>query len=344
MTKNKQKTKVENKKVKASSLLLSALILITFSQVYAQEPIIKIDGSSTVYPITEGVAEEFQKMKKGAVRVTVGISGTGGGFKKFCRGEIDISNASRPILKQEMEACKQAGIEYIELPVAYDGLSVVLNPKNDWAKCLTVEQLREVWKPESQGKKFLWSDLDPSWPKEEIKICGAGSDSGTFDYFTEAIVGKAKASRGDYTASEDDNVLVQFASREKGALCYFGLAYAEENKGRIKTVAIKNPKTGQCVSPSYQTVQDGSYQPLSRPLFIYVNAKSAERPEVKEFVEFYIKNAGKIAKQVRYIALPDKAYELVNERWKKRQTGSVFGGEPQTGVTIDDLLKRETKK
>lgn len=327
---------------KVLALMAGLGILTSFSQMSASE-VIKIDGSSTVYPITEGVAEEFQKVKKGAVKVTVGISGTGGGFKKFCRGETDISDASRPILKKEMELCKANGISYIELPVAYDGLAVVVNPKNTWATCLTVEQLKEVWKPESQGKKFYWSDLNPNWPKEEIRLCGAGSDSGTFDYFTEAIMGKAKAQRGDYLASEDDNVLVQFAQREKGALCYFGLAYVAENEGKIKPVAIKNPKTGKCVLPSLETVKSGEYQPLSRPLFIYVNAKAAERPAVKEFVEFYIKNAPKISKQVGYIPLPDKAYELVKKRFEKREIGTVFGGEPEVGLTIEELLKREAK-
>ncbi|MCS7198856.1 MAG: PstS family phosphate ABC transporter substrate-binding protein [Caldimicrobium sp.] len=307
-------------------------------------PLIKIDGSSTVFPITEGVAEEFQKAKKGAVKVTVGISGTGGGFKKFCRGETDVQNASRPILKREMEECKKNGISYIELPVAYDGLSVVVNLKNTWATCMTVEQLREVWKPESQGKTINWSDLDPKWPKEPIKLCGPGSDSGTFDYFTEAIMGKAKAQRGDYTASEDDNVLVQFAQRERGALCYFGLAYVEENKDKVKAVAIKNPKTGKCVSPTAETVRSGEYQPLSRPLFIYVNAKALDRPEVREFVDFYLKNAGKISRQVKYIPLPDKAYELARKRFEKRQTGTVFGGEPEVGLTVEELLKREAKE
>lgn len=328
---------------KVLSVLTGFGVLASLSQATASSPVIKIDGSSTVYPITEGVAEEFQKAKKGAVKVTVGVSGTGGGFKKFCRGEIDINDASRPILKQEMEVCKKHGISYIELPVAYDGLAVVVNPKNNWATCMTVEQLREVWKPESQGKRFYWSDLDPKWPKEEIKLCGPGSDSGTFDYFTEAVVGKAKSQRGDYLASEDDNVLVQFAQREKGALCYFGLAYVEENKGKIKATAIKNPKTGKCVLPSLETVKSGQYQPLSRPLFIYVNVKSLERPEVKEFVEFYIKNAGKISKQVGYIPLPDKAYELVKKRYEKREVGTVFGGEPEVGLTIEELLKREAK-
>lgn len=306
--------------------------------------LIKIDGSSTVYPITEGVAEEFQKAKKGAVKVTVGISGTGGGFKKFCRGETDINDASRPILKKEMEECAKNGVRYIELPVAYDGLAVVVNPQNNWATCMTVEQLKDVWKPESQGKKISWSELDPKWPKMEIKLCGAGSDSGTFDYFTEAIVGKAKSQRGDYLASEDDNVLVQFAQKEKGALCYFGLAYVEENKGKIKAVQIKNPKTGKCISPSLETVKSGEYNPLSRPLFIYINLKSIERPEVKEFVEFYLKNAGKISKQVGYIPLPDKAYELARKRFEARKGGTVFGGEPEVGLTVEELLKREAKE
>ncbi|MCS6958326.1 MAG: PstS family phosphate ABC transporter substrate-binding protein [Aquificaceae bacterium] len=329
--------------LKTAVLSMSALALVSVPAKAQQ--VIKIDGSSTVYPITEGVAEEFQKAKRGAVKVTVGISGTGGGFKKFCRGETDISNASRPILKKEMDECRANGVQYIELPIAYDGLAVVVNPRNNWATCMTVEQLKEIWRPESQGKKFTWKQLDPNWPDMEIKLCGPGSDSGTFDYFTEAIVGKAKSSRGDYLASEDDNVLVQFAQRERGALCYFGLAYVEENKGKVKAIQIKNPKTGQCVAPSYDTVQKGQYQPLSRPLFIYVNAKAVqERPEVKEFVEFYLKNAGKISKQVGYIALPDRAYKLAEERFNKRVLGTVFGGEPEVGLTIDELLKREAKQ
>ncbi len=327
------------------SAVLSMGALALLSVPAKAQQIIRIDGSSTVYPLTEGIAEEFQKAKRGAVKVTVGISGTGGGFKKFCRGETDISNASRPILAREMEECRRNGIQYIELPIAYDGLAVVVNPRNNWATCMTVEQLREIWKPESQGRRFMWSDLDPKWPRVEIKLCGPGSDSGTFDYFTEAIVGKARASRGDYLASEDDNVLVQFAQRERGALCYFGLAYVEENKGKVKAIQIKNPKTGQCVAPTYQTVQNGTYQPLSRPLFIYVNAKAVEeRPEVREFVEFYLKNAGRIARQVGYIALPDRAYRMAEERFRKRVVGTVFGGEPQVGLTIDELLKREARQ
>ncbi len=323
-----------------------ALVLATvFSmRAIAAEKVVKVDGSSTVYPVTEAVAEEFQKAKKGTVKVTVGISGTGGGFKKFCRGETDISDASRPILKKEMEACKENGIEYIELPVAYDGLAVMVNPKNTWVKSLTVEDLKKIWEPEAQGKIIKWNQVRSEWPDAPLKLFGPGVDSGTFDYFTEAIVGKAKASRGDYTASEDDNVLVQGIAGDKYSLGYFGLAYYEENKDKLKLVPVVNPKTGQPVYPSEKTVMDGSYQPLSRPIFIYVNKKSAdEKPEVKEFVEFYLRNAPKLVKEVKYIPLPPKAYKLAEERFAKRKTGSLFGGEPEVGVKIEDLLAREEK-
>lgn len=310
----------------------------------ATDKIIKIDGSSTVYPITEAVAEEFQKAKKGAIKVTVGISGSGGGFKKFCRGETDISNASRPILKKEMDACKEQGIEYVELPIAYDGLAVMVNPKNTWVKSLTVEDLKKIWEPDAAGKITKWNQVRPEWPDAPIKLYGPGVDSGTFDYFTEAIVGKAKASRPDFTASEDDNVLVQGIAGDKNALGYFGLAYYEENRDKLKLVPIVNPKTKKEILPSEQTIIDGSYQPLSRPIFIYVNKKSAEKPEVKEFVEFYLKNASKLVKQVKYAPLPSKAYKLAEERFAKRKTGTMFGGEAEVGVKIEDLLELEEKK
>jgi len=309
----------------------------------AVDKVIKIDGSSTVYPITEAVAEEFQKLKKGAVNVTVGISGTGGGFKKFCRGETDISNASRPILKKEIEVCKEHGIEYIELPVAYDGLAVMVNPKNNWVKSLTVEDLKKMWEPAAQGKVTRWNQIRPEWPDAPLKLYGPGVDSGTFDYFTEAIVGKSKSSRGDFTSSEDDNVLVQGIAGDKNALGYFGLAYYEENRDKLKLVAIINPTTKKEVYPSLKTVMDGDYQPLSRPIFIYVNKKSAEKPEVKEFVDFYLKNASKLVKQVKYIPLPDKAYKLAQERFAKKKTGTLFGGSAEVGVKIEELLKREEK-
>ncbi len=318
-------------------------IAIYANPTIAQEKIVRIDGSSTVYPVIEAVAEEFQKAKKGAIKVTVGISGTGGGFKKFCRGETDISNASRPILKKEIDECKKAGIEYIELPIAYDGLAVIVNPKNDWVKSLTVEDLKKMWEPEAAGKITKWNQIRPEWPDAPLKLYGPGVDSGTFDYFTEAIVGKAKSSRGDFTSSEDDNVLVQGISGDKNALGYFGLAYYEENKGKLKLIPIVNPKTNKAELPSEKTVMDGSYQPLSRPLFIYINKNSVDKPEVKEFVEYAIKNAPKLIRQVKYIPLPDKAYKLVEERFAKRKTGSVFGGEPEVGLTVDELLVRETK-
>ncbi len=331
---------------KLLGVFLAVIGIFSLMSIAYGQPIIKIDGSSTVFPITEGVAEEFQKAKKGAVKVTVGISGTGGGFKKFCRGETDISNASRPILKKEMDACKEAGIKYIEIPVAYDALSVFVNVKNNWIKndCITVEQLKKMWEPEAQGKITKWNQIDPSWPDKPLRLAGPGADSGTFDYFTEAVMGKAKSSRGDYVASEDDNVIMNAVIRDLGGLGYVGLTYVIENKGKVKPLAVLNPKTGKCVMPTEKTVMDGTYNPLSRPLFIYVNEKSAkEKPEVKEFVEFYLKNASKITKQVGGVPLPTKAYEMALERFKKMQTGTVFGGEPEVGLTVEELLKRETK-
>jgi phosphate transport system substrate-binding protein len=236
--------------------------------------VVKVDGSSTVYPVTEGVAEDFQKSKKNAIKVTVGISGTGGGFKKFCRGETDIQNASRPILAAEMADCKAAGIEYIELPVAFDALTVVMNPRNTFLQSITVDELKKIWEPGAQGKVTKWNQVNPAWPDAPIKLFGAGSDSGTFDYFTEAINGKSKASRGDYTASEDDNVLVQGVSQDVNAIGYFGYAYYAENQGRLKAVPIVEKAGKPAVGPSEASVLNGTYQPLSRPIFIYVSAKA----------------------------------------------------------------------
>src|SRR3990172_3699365 len=303
--------------------------------------IVKIDGSSTVYPVTEAVAEEFQKAKQGKIKVTVGVSGTGGGFKKFCRGETDISDASRPILRQEMATCREAGIQYIELPVAFDALTVMVNPKNDWAPCMTVAELKKIWEPAAQGKITKWNQVRPNWPNAPLKLYGAGADSGTFDYFTEAITGKAKSSRGDFTASEDDNVLVQGIANDRNALGFFGFSYYVENQDKLKAVAIDGGKGP--VMPSAKAVEDGTYQPLSRPIFIYVNKKSAEKSEVKEFVEFYLKNAANLVKQVKYVALPAKVYQIGLEHFQKGKIGTVFGGEAEVGVKIEDLLKREAK-
>jgi phosphate transport system substrate-binding protein len=316
--------------------------LVAAAPAIAQQ-VVKVDGSSTVYPITEAVAEEFQKSKKNQIKVTVGISGTGGGFKKFCRGETDISDASRPILKKEMDDCKAAGIEYYELPVAFDALTVVINPKNTFIKSLTVEELKKMWEPGAQGKVTRWNQVNPAWPDAPLKLFGAGSDSGTFDYFTEAIVGKAKSSRGDYTASEDDNVLVQGVARDANAIGYFGYAYYVENKDKLKAVPIVEKPGKAAVAPSVESVINGSYQPLARPIFIYVNARSLARPEVKEFVDYYMKNGAKLSREVKYVPLPDKAYPMAWNNLLKGKTGTVFGGEAEVGVTIDELLKREAK-
>ncbi len=307
----------------------------------AQAQIVKIDGSSTVYPITEAVAEEFQKSRKNAIKVTVGISGTGGGFKKFCRGETDISNASRPISKKEMEACKEAGIQYYEMPIAFDALTVVINPKNDFVKSLTPAELKTMWEPAATGKVMSWKDVNPAFPDVPLKLFAPGADSGTFDYFTEAINGKSKSSRTDFTASEDDNVLVQGVARDKGGLGYFGFAYYIENQKKLKAVPIFNGK--EAVLPSPQSVENGTYAPLSRPIFIYVNARSLDKPEVKEFVEFYMKQAPMLVKEVKYVPLPAKAYTLNLEHVAKKKMGTVYGGEEAIGVKIEELMSREAK-
>jgi phosphate transport system substrate-binding protein len=309
---------------------------------FAQQQVVKVDGSSTVFPITEAVAEEFQKAKKQQIKVTVGISGTGGGFKKFCRGETDISDASRPILKAEMADCAKAGIEYYELPVAFDALTVVINPKNSFIKQLTVAEMKKMWEPAAQGKVTRWNQVNPQWPDQPMKLFGPGADSGTFDYFTEAVVGKAKSSRGDFTASEDDNVLVQGVSRDVNGLGYFGFAYYVENKDKLKAVPIVNDK-GQAVEPSMEAVEKGTYAPLSRPIFIYVNAKSLGKPEVREFVEYYMKHGAALTREVKYVPLPESAYKTALEHVQKGKKGTVFGGAAEVGVTIEELLRREAK-
>ncbi|QDU48247.1 PstS family phosphate ABC transporter substrate-binding protein [Gimesia panareensis] len=262
---------------------------------------VKIDGSSTVYPVSEAVAEEFRAVQP-KVRVTVGFSGTGGGMKKFIAGEVDICDASRAMKEKEATACKEKGIEFIELSVSFDGLAVIVNPKNTWCDCLTVGQLKELWRPESGVKQ--WKDLDPKWPAKDIKLYGPGTDSGTFDYFTEAIVGESKASRADYTASEDDNVLVTGVSEDADALGYFGYAYYEENKDKLKLLAVDGGKG--CTKPSLETVRNNTYQPLSRPLFIYVRKSALERPEVVAFVKFYMENAAALSKDVGYVPVSEE--------------------------------------
>lgn len=274
---------------------------------------VKIDGSSTVYPITEAVAEEF-RIDEPDVKVTVGVSGTGGGFSKFGRGETDINDASRPIKENEAAECQANNIGFVELQVAYDGLVVVVNPENTWAKDLTVEELKKIWEPAAQEKITRWNQIRPEWPAEEFHLYGPGIASGTYDYFTEAVVGESGSSRGDYTASEDDNVLVQGIAGDKNGLGFFGLAYYEENQGKLKLVAIKDQ--GEAVLPSVETVKNGTYSPLSRPVFIYVSDKSVQREEVRAFVDFYLANAAALVPDVGYIPLTDSEYDDQVQKFK----------------------------
>ena len=280
---------------------------------------IRIDGSSTVYPITEAVAEEFSKQAS-KVNVSVGISGTGGGFKRFCVGETDITDASRPITPSEVALAAEKKVEYIEIPVAYDALTVVVNPKNDWVKSLTVEQVRKIYS--AAGTAKTWKDLDPSWPDRPMKVFSPGTDSGTFDYFKEVVIGKEGNVRSDMSVSEDDNALVMGVAGNLDGIGYFGLAYYEENRSKLRPVPIDGGKGP--VTPSVTTVNDGTYTPLSRPLFIYVNRKAADRDEVRAFVDFYLKEAGELAKEVGYVNMPAEILASAKAKWASRKTGTVF--------------------
>jgi len=321
-----------------SALALVGVVAATGS--FAQG-VVQIDGSSTVFPITEAMAEEFQKATK--IRVTVGLSGTGGGFKKFCRGETHGTGASRPIRKSEAEDCKKNGIEYIELPVALDALAVLVNPKNAFASELTVAELKKMWEPEAQGKITSWKQIRDSFPDAPLKLYGAGTDSGTYDYFTAAIVGKEHSSRGDFTASEDDNVLVQGISGDVNAIGFFGLAYYLENKDKLKAVAIKLNDGAKGVLPSVESAKTGSYQPLSRPIFMYFAKKDLDtKPEVLKFAEFYMdpKHSTKLVAEVGYVPLPEPALKAFAQRIIKREIGTGFTGS-KTGVSVEDLMKEK---
>ena len=296
-----------------------------------------------MFVLSEAVAEEFTKAGN-KTRVTVGQSGTGGGFQKFCRGETDVSDASRPISKGEMTACEGAGIRFFEIPVAYDGMAIVVHPKASWLDDITVAELKTLWAPEAQGKVTRWNQVRAGWPDREIHLFGAGVDSGTYDYFTEAVVGKARASRGDFTSSEDDNVLVQGVAGDELALGFLPFAYYRENQQRLKLIRVDNGKAEDGagpIAPSFETIRNGTYQPLSRPLFIYASEKSLARPEVQQFVDFYIANVGKLAEEVGYVELGNEGYRLVAEHFKKRQPGTLFEGGAQVGVTIEQLLAKE---
>lgn len=317
----------------------AATLSLTATSALSQTGEIRIDGSSTVFPITEAVAEEFMGGDPSA-NVTVGVSGTGGGFRRFCAGETQISNASRPIKPEEVEACREGGVSFIELPVAYDALTVVVHPENTWATQMTVDQLNMIWSPEAQGVITNWNQVDPSFPDLDLILYGPGTDSGTFDYFTEAVNGEGGESRADFTASEDDNVLVQGVANDEGSIGYFGLAYYIENQERLNSVAIVNPDTGEAIRPGVEAVEANEYVPLSRPLFIYVNADAVENNlAVREFVEYYLSRSD-LALEVGYVPLPDTAYERARANLRDGKTGTVFGSGINTiGVSIEELLE-----
>ena len=296
-----------------------------------------IDGSSTVFPITEAVAEEFGILTGGAVRVTVGVSGTGGGFKKFCNSETDITSASRPVKAIEIKKCAEEGVEFIEIPVAIDGLTVMVNPENDFVECITIEELNTIWRPEAEREVTRWNQVRPDWPDRSMHLYGPGVDSGTFDYFTEVVNGQSQSSRGDYTASEDDNVLVQGISGDKKSLGFFGFTFFAENTDRLKAVSVEGD--GGCVEPTVETINDGSYSPLSRPLFIYVAKAAADQVYIKEFVRFFLSEDGRaLLNEVGYISFPDQVYDLALARFENAQTGTLFGGDtPQRGP-VEEVL------
>lgn len=328
-------------------------ILMSAANFACAAPVIKTDGSSTVFTISEVMAEEFMKRKKDAVKVTVGISGTSGGFKKLCRGEIDIANASRPILKEEMKECSKHGVKFIELPVAYDAVTVVVNSQNDWVKSMTVAELKKLWEPAAQERITSWNQINPAWPNEPVKLFGPDTESGTYDFFTEVIVGKAKSSRLDYIASENDKVLVQGVAGDRNAIGYFGYDYYEESATHLKAIPIQVAKDKPQVMPSLETVKNSTYRPLSRPVFIYVSEKAAQKPEVKEFVGFYLKQAPDVVDEVNLIPLPEGAYALALENFLKSKTGTGFAGKSNVdidfsgiadvGVPAEVIINREGK-
>lgn len=323
--------------------LIGLLSFFGVSPAFAQAKKIIIDGSSTVFPIAEAVAEEFMKVDK--VQVSVSKSGTGGGFKKFCRGETDVQNASRPITSIEMKDCKEKGISYFELPVAFDAIVIIVNPKNDWLKSITISDLKKMWDPESQKNKITnWNQINKKWPNKKFSLYGAGSDSGTFDYFTEAVVGKARASRTDYSPNEDDNIIVTGVANDKYALGFVPLSYYEENMTRVKALSIiteKGPKDG--VMPTMETVKTGAYTPLSRPIFIYVKEQAYKRAEVKNFTQFFLTKGADLVAAVKYIPLPKTAYEMAKDLLSKNRVGTVFEGHSEVGMKIEDLLKKEAR-
>jgi len=302
---------------------------------------VTIDGSSTVYPITEAATRAFRRRAPG-VHVHLGVSGTGGGFRKFCRGELDVSDASRPINEREAVTCRENGVDFIEVPIAFDGVSVVVHPDNHWSSCVTVAELGRLWQPASEGRIERWSQLRPGWPEEPIELFAPGRDSGTFDYFTTAVVGEEGACRADFVGSEDDYLLAQDVARHPLALGFFGYAYYREYQDRLRLVAIDSG--AGCVAPSEETIVGGSYRPLSRPIFFYLSATAVERPEVRTFVDFFLEHAEQLVRDARYVPLPAEAYRLASRRVAERRTGSLFDGGSQVGVSVEELLRLETDR
>ena len=335
------------KRIYAALIAIAGIGLAVFTTGVASadmnlEGSIKIDGSSTVYPITEAVAEEFMAEYPN-VRVTVGVSGTGGGFKKFSAGETDISDASRPVKEKEITAMQANGIDFIELPVAFDGIAVCVSVDNDFVDYLTTEELKMMWEPEADGKITNWKQIRSTFPDKPIKLYGPGTDSGTFDYFTAAINGEERACRSDFTGSEDDNVLVQGIAGDTGAIGYFGYAYLAENDDIIRAVPVRHE--GKTVAPTMDTINNGTYAPLSRPIFIYVSTKSMDREEVAEFVTFYLENAADLVPDVGYVPLPDEIYELGIEQFEDGVTGSIFhgsGADLDAKATLFDKMKAKS--
>lgn len=303
-----------------------------------QKPI-KIDGSSTVYPITELVAKQFNTRHSTSMKVEVGFSGTIGGFEKFCEGKVDINNASLPIPKDAMAKCKSNGVAYIELPIAFDALTVVVNKNNTWAETMTLEELKKIWQSSAQNKINRWNQVNSNWEDKTINLFGPGKDSGTYEYFTTVVVGSDGNIRQDHVYSEDDEVIVNGVSQDPNAIGYFGYAYYEQHQDKLKAVGINNGDGA--VFPSIETVKNSTYQPLARPLFIYVNAKQAQNnPTLAKFVEFYLENASNIVDKVGYVPLPDSAYKVANIHFEQNQIGTVFGGQPIINTTIDELLNQ----
>ena len=324
----------------ASSLLPAVAFCVTLgfsAAAIGASPVIKDDGSSTVYPITELAAQEFQTAKMHEVHVNVGVSGTAAGFTKFCAGETDITNASRPILKKEIDECAKAGVRFYEMPLAYDALTVVVNPQNDFVTSMSVAELKKLWEPKAQGKISTWKDINPAWPARKINLYAPGANSGTFESFTEVVVGASKSSRSDVSRTEDHGVLAQRIADDKDGIGYLSLDYYVENQKKLKAVAINDGKGA--VLPTAEHIRDGSYQPLSRPVFIYINEKSLEKPVVKEYVEYFMKNGPRLVQEANYLPLPAKAYTSNLDRMNAKKVGTVHGGENKARPRTGEMMK-----